>query len=441
MPTVPRVASAFEPMSDETLPIDTLQQRLAGSMKLVDTTCRLAAQHDLGQVLETITDSACAALCCERASLYLYDERSQELHTRVVTELEIEEIRTSLESGITGWVARRRKVANIPDPSNDARWNSSIDRQTGFHTRNILAVPLISPHDDRLVGVLQLLNKIDGEFDQFDEHLIQAFGSHAAIALERAQFLDEARHTRELEIEIEMGRQIQISFLPERLPEIAGYEVAAWWQPAQAVSGDYYDILQLPDGRLLLTVGDVSGHGVGPSLLMASVRAMLRVLTRTCTDPARILSLLGETIDHDLSSGRFITLLIAALDPVTHELEFANAGHGPALHYCRATGEFQHLASTSLPLGFVTDFKTQRSETLHVDAGDLLLLGTDGAIELKNENDEIFARERLEKLVHENCDKPASVLLPIIRDAITAFHPGELPPDDVTLMLLERKNG
>src|SRR4051812_20136179 len=113
-------------MPEEILPIDTLQQRLTGSMKLVDTTCRLAALHDLDQVLETVTDSACSALCCERASLYLYDDAAQELRTRVVTELEIAEIRTSIESGITGWVARRRKVANIPDPSNDARWNSAI---------------------------------------------------------------------------------------------------------------------------------------------------------------------------------------------------------------------------------------------------------------------------------------------------------------------------
>ncbi|MGH7199479.1 MAG: GAF domain-containing protein, partial [Planctomycetaceae bacterium] len=139
-----------------------LRQRLRGSMTLVDVTVNLAALHELEDILQTVTERVCDALFCERASLYLYDENKHELYTRVVTELEIEEIRSAIDSGITGWVARTRKIANVPDPHVDARWNSAIDRKTGFKTRNILAAPIVSTHDERLLGVLQLLNRIDG---------------------------------------------------------------------------------------------------------------------------------------------------------------------------------------------------------------------------------------------------------------------------------------
>lgn len=426
-------------MPTESLLPELLHQRLAGSMKLVETTCELAGQSELDQVLETVAVSVCKALGCERASLFLYDKHSDELYTRVTTELEIEEIRISLDTGISGWVARRRQIANIPDPAADDRWNSTFDRKTGFQTRNILAAPLFSSHNDRLVGVLQLLNKSDGEFDDFDETLIQAFGTHAANALERAQLLEEARKRKELEVEIDMGRQIQTSFLPEKLPEVAGYEIAAWWQPAEAVSGDYYDALLLEDGRLCLVVADVCGHGVGPSLLMASVRAMLRVLARIASDPEKIMAILGETISPDLNDGRFITTLIAALDSKTQCLSYANAGHGPALHFKRETGEFRIFASTMPPLGFAEDFSRQRVLSFAMEPGDIVVLGTDGAIELKNEAGEIFGRKRLEQLISDNRNASMQQLVDIIRDAINEFHPHEIPPDDCTLMLLSRK--
>jgi len=426
-------------MSNELVDVDKLQQQLNGSMKLVEVTCHLAAQHDLESILQTVTDSVCEALTCERASLYLYDEQTNELYTRVVTELEIAEIRSSLDGGITGWVARRKKIANIPDPHLDARWNSAIDRQTGFHTRNILAAPVVSPHDGRLLGVLQLLNKNEGKFEEADEQLIQAFASHAATALERALLLADARRSHEIQVSIEMARSIQAGFLPARLPDIPGYEVAAWWQPAEAVGGDYYDLVNLPNGRLGLAVADVSGHGVAASLIMASVRAMLHVLTRTLSEPEEIISLLSETIDPDLHEERFITFLMVALDPQTHEVTYSNAGHGPALHFSRGSETFHKLDSTGLPMGFLANFKIPHGRPVQMEPGDMLLLATDGAIELRNDRHEMFGRERLQQIVREHRHLPAPELLDVVRNAITSFHSEEHPPDDITLLLVERK--
>jgi sigma-B regulation protein RsbU (phosphoserine phosphatase) len=428
-------------MTDDPDKLQSLHQRLTGSMKLVETTRELAGLHDLDEILRSVTRGACDALDCARASLFVFDKSTDELYTRVAIDLEIEEIRTSIDSGIVGWVARRRKVANIPDPSADARWISSVDRATGFVTRNILAAPVISQHGEQLVGVLQAINKRNGAFHEFDEELLQAFASHAATALERADLLEETRRTQALEVEIGMARDIQTSFLPADMPEIPEYELAVWWQPAEAVGGDYYDLVSLPDGRLGFITADVSGHGVAASLIMASVRAMLHVLARTTSDPSQILSLVGESIAADLHFGRFITFLIVALDPVRHELMFANAGHGPAFHFQREQQEFCNLVSTSLPFGFSDEFPSSESQSLNMQVGDLLVLGTDGVIEVRDERGAIFGTDRLKALILENRRLPAPELLKRVKSAVVEFHSDKFPADDVTLMILERKLG
>ena len=212
--------------------------RVAALSRLLDVALQLATEHDLTRILQIVTNGVCDAVDCERASLFLIDDAKQQLYTRVVTELEISEIRHGIEQGITGWVARHRQIAHVPEPHEDERWDASVDRRTGFVTRNILAAPVSSNVDERLVGVLQLLNKAEAGFSDFDEQLIRAFAAHAATALERRRLQEEALHAHELEAAMEMGRRIQRGFLPETLPSIPGYEVAVWWQPAEFVSGD-----------------------------------------------------------------------------------------------------------------------------------------------------------------------------------------------------------
>jgi len=421
---------------------DGVRHRLIGLTKLMEITRRLAAQTELDPILEIITEGACQALECERASLFLYDEKRRELYTRVVTELEIREIRTSIDAGFNGWVGRNKRPLNIPDATTDERWNSSIDRQTGFQTRTVLAAPLISPRDDRLLGTLELLNKKSGQaFDQADENLLMAFAAHAAVSLERVELLENFKKTREIEISLEAARKLQAGFLPQRLPQIEGYELAAWWQPALGVAGDYYDAVRLPDGRLALAVADVSGHGLGPSLIMASARAMLHVLSRTISDPARILTLVNETLTPDLKLGRFVTFFLGALDTGRHTLNFTNAGHGPAFHLSRHSGAVRDLEATGCPIGITHDGFQESPHPVCLEPGDLVVLATDGTIEQRNADGEMFGRTRLEELVRENQTLPASELVALLKQQIAGYYTGSHPDDDVTLLILERKRG
>ena len=415
--------------------------RVVALSRLLDVALQLATEHDLTRILQIVTDGVCAAVDCERASLFLIDDAKQQLYTRVVTELEISEIRHGIEHGITGWVARHHQIAHVPEPHDDERWDSSVDRRTGFVTRNILAAPVISNQDERLVGALQLLNKRTASgFSDFDEQLIRAFAAHAATALERRRLQEEARHAHRLESAMEMGRNIQRGFLPDTLPNIPGYEVAAWWQPAEFVSGDYYDWFSLADGRLGFALGDVSGHGLGPSLIMASVRAMLHVLTKTASDPGRIVELLAESIAPDLKQGQFISFLLVSLDPRTHDIHFANAGHAPALHLNAAECSFRRLEATRLPLGFPKLLSCETDPQLSLAPGDMLVLGTDGCIEVTGADGAMFGNDRLQQVVLAHRDRPAAEIVAAVRDTVQQFHGRPLPPDDSTLLIIKRQH-
>lgn len=415
--------------------------RLAGLMKLVEITRRLAAETELEPILRIIVEGACEAVECERASIFLYDAQRDELYSRVALDLEVREIRTPLDKGINGWVARHRRLLNVPNPAVDPRWNPAVDLQTGFQTRSILAAPLISPHQERLLGTLELLNKVTGNaFDRADENLLQAFAAHAAVSLERVELLELARKNQALAADLETARRVQARFLPQRLPSLPGYEMAAWWLPALGVGGDYYDVIPMRDGRMALAVADVSGHGLGPSLIMASARAMLHVLLRTQSDPAGVLHLLNQTILPDLG-GRFITFMLVALDPVAHQLAYANAGHGPALHLQRATGQVRALGATGLPIGILSGVSPEPTQTVPIAPGDLFVLATDGVIEQRNARQEMFGRERLQRLLQDNQSLPAPDLLRVLQRAVQEFFTAEFPDDDVTILVVERKMG
>jgi sigma-B regulation protein RsbU (phosphoserine phosphatase) len=426
MPHAPVLKPEFAWSAAETTA--DVDRRVAALTRLLDVALHLANEHDEDRILSTVTQGACSAVPCERASLFLLDERRGELFTRTVTQLELGEIRLGLDQGVIGWAARERSVCNVAEPKDDPRWDASFDRQTGFCTRNILAVPVLAPSDGRLLGVLQLLNTHRARFDPFDEQIAQAFAAHAATALERSR----------LRREMELARRIQRSFLPQRMPAIAGYELAAWWQPAEFVSGDYYDWFPLPDARIGLAVGDVCGHGVGPSLIMASLRAMLHVLSKRHSRPDEMLSLLAETLRRDLNETQFVTFLLAALDPVEHTVRFANAGHAPALHISRARGEASRLEATQLPLGFPA-LAASEAPPVALEPGDLLVLGTDGIIEARNPGGELFGLERLCAVLRDapHCSAAEAALR--ISEEVTAFQAGLPPRDDATLLIVERK--
>jgi serine phosphatase RsbU (regulator of sigma subunit) len=422
----------------ELLPPQELRDRLRGLYRLLDAARSVASAVDLDQALESIVHDACTALECDRASLYQYDPVREELCTRVVTELEIDEIRTPLDHGITGYVARTQRLVHVPDPPSDARWNADVDRRTGYQTRNILAAPLISQHDGSLLGVLQVLNKLAGQFDGFDEELIQAFSGHAAVALDRARLVAELRERERSAESLAIARTIQRGFLPSQMPQAPGYEFALWCYPNEEVGGDYCDIMPIGDECIGLVVADVSGHGLGPSLLMASVRAAFRALLLKHAAPEELLGLLERLLADDLRDGKFVTMVVAQLDPQSHRVAFANAGHAPALHYFAALDRFMPLAATGMPVGIAADGNFSQGPPFSMEPGDLILLCTDGIVDALSPSGQHFGEERLQEIVRQGHKSSAEALAMQISQAVVTHVGDQMPSDDLTILVVKR---
>ena len=235
--------------------------------------------------------------------------------------------------------------------------------------------------------------------------------------------------------ELDVARELQSDLLPHRAPDLAGYRLAHSYRTANEIGGDYYDFLELPDGRLVLTVGDASGHGISAGLVMAIANATLKTALDVDPAPEAVLRQLNRVLFRTGSKRAFMTLFYSILDPTTGELEFASAGHPPPL-LRRAKGEIEELGEGSLPLGLNTlgHFPTGRAT---LEPGDLLVLYSDGIPEASAEaNGETFGFERLKGLL----SRPGSpqVIHDRIVKAVEAHLSGRSLADDLTLVVLDR---
>jgi serine phosphatase RsbU (regulator of sigma subunit) len=241
---------------------------------------------------------------------------------------------------------------------------------------------------------------------------------------------------------MEAANKIQSYFFPATMPRVPGYELAARSRPATATGGDYYDVIPLCDQRLGLVIGDVCGHGLGPSLLMAAVRATLRSLALRDHTPHGLLTDLNQVMHSDMGyRQRFTTMIYGTLDPARHQFLYANAGHGPlTLHYQAQTGQFHVLPEQEglrgFPLG-ITDDGYPACPTVDLAPGDLLILGSDGIIESRR-NGELFGMERFRRLLTERLQCPLAQTVDELFARSLAFSGDVQPQDDLTLLLVRR---
>ncbi len=402
---------------------------------LVDVARRLGETFDLDTLLGIVEQAGRSVLNCERATVFLYDVEHDELHSRVATGTG--EIRFSAKRGIAGEAVRTKSIILVPDAYADARFNPDIDRQTGFVTRNLLTLPLVAP-DGQVVGALQVLNKISGEFSENDQLLAGALGSLTGVAVKRQILLDESQAKQRLERDLNIAREIQQRLLPKRLLHIAGYDIAGWNLPADATGGDIYDFFLLNDGRIGIMIADATGHGIGPALIVSQCRSVLRVTSDVVSTPSQLVSRLNNLLCEDLPSDRFVTLCFGWLDPARHRLEYVSAGHGPQLHFEAATGEALSFKAASLPLGIVPEVEIEAAEPVQLAVGDIFVMITDGFLEWCGRDDTQYGEERLVALLRQHHAMPAEQLIQAIYRDVLDFCGGTPQLDDLTAILIKR---
>ncbi len=416
------------------------QDKLADLEALLEISKAMAVEKDLSKLLDLIIERTTTVMRAERTSLFLVDQETGELCTRTAEGLEIKEIRLPVGQGISGTVAVTKELINIDDPYGDARFDPSWDKKTGFQTRSILCVPLVT-HEDKVVGVVQVLNKRGGAFTSYDENLLLALASHAAIALDQAELVEHYVQKKQMAAALAMARDIQAQVLPEESPLVEGLDIYGHCWPCDETGGDYYDFIPLEDGRIGVAIGDVTGHGVGSALLMMGSRSLLRALATFQSGLQQTAEQMNRLLCEDVKDGMFLTLFYAVIDPATRTLSYVSAGHEPPLLVRAATREVVPLENNAPPMGILDDVKLPAWDPIPLAPGDVVFMFTDGATEREAADGEhMLGSKGVEEVLLANLDGTAEEIVEAVRDAVMQFGGHKPRKDDLTLVAVKALN-
>jgi phosphoserine phosphatase RsbU/P len=310
-----------------------------------------------------------------------------------------------------------------------------------FRIRSVMCVPLCTPAG-KAFGVIQLDTQDRGKkFTQEDLKLLWGVANQASVAMENVRLHEEAVQRERIRRDLELATRVQTSFLPGNLPQVAGYDFYALYQPAQAVGGDYYGFIPLPQGRWAVAVGDVAGKGVSAALLMAKLSSDTRFCFLSEPDPAQALGKLNDQLYPFTSTmDRFVTLAVAVLDPSRHMVTLVSAGHpSPVLTRRDSAGLKDALpkATAGLPLGMI-ECCNYDSCQIQLQPGDNLILFSDGVPDALDARNSPFSMAGMQHVVEEAGAVSASVVGERIIKAVAQHASNRDPHDDITLVCLGR---
>lgn len=392
---------------------------------------RVLAMDD---VLRTILEQLLRVFPAADHGFVLLKRPQGDLHLNAaLSRREDEEDEIPLSLTIVHQALEGKQAILSADAHADSRFDHSASIQE-LRMRSVMCAPLLTAAGDGL-GVLQIsTNDLTQSFTSDDLELLASVCAQAALAVENATLHEAILQQREMERELELATQVQLGFLPKHRPRVPGFELTDYYEPAHHIGGDYFDYIPLPDGRIGLAIGDVAGKGISAALLMARLSAGVRYHLLSAPSPAAALERLNRELLSNSLGFRFVTLIVAVLDPATRRLVMANAGHLPPI-LKRSDGTAASIATTEsgMPLGLAPANYEFHDLCLPMEPGQSLTFFTDGATEATNVEHRVFGSKRLLEVVRSSSSSPNDVILAIVR-AMERFCKGSTHRDDVCLM-------
>jgi sigma-B regulation protein RsbU (phosphoserine phosphatase) len=421
-----------------------LRHRVESLRRCFDLCALISSSIDIDDVLERIMTASRQALNAETCSLLLTDQDTGDLVFTVAQGPVADQLPKGhvlkRGEGIAGWVQVNSQPVLVPDAYADPRFNPEVDRRTGYRTRTVMCVPLAAKNHP--IGVASLMNKNDGAaFTEEDLELFTIIAAQASIAIDNARLHLAMLTKQRLEFELEIAASIQRDFLPHSPPCVPGFELAGTSISCDSTGGDYFDYLAHPEPGahgFSVAVGDVSGHGIPAALLMASARALIRARASLSGMLAEMLSDVNRLMSHDTGqSGRFMTLFWLALDPVKGVMSYVKAGHDPAIIFTPSTQSFHDLTAKGIPLGVEPCYGYEQGFKHGFEAGEIIVLGTDGIWECRNSGGEMYGKDRLRQTVASHSSLHARDILDACMSDVESFR-GKAPrQDDLTLVVIK----
>lgn len=392
---------------------------------------RINSILDLDLLLEEVVSDVAQTFGYSRSGILLKDEETNELVIVAVrgwtVNYHVKGDRFKIgEYGMVGHVGFTEETYYSPDVTIDPYYQVSEES-----TRSELDIPL--KIRGRLIGVFNFQHQEKNAFTDSRIQLLEALAGHVATAIENARLFGNERKEKDRMIsELNEARSVQLSLFPAWTPDMSGFEISGLCIPCREVGGDWFDYIPLPDGRLGLVLGDVSGKGTGAALLMASARSIIRMFAEQGLPPAEVLLNVNRILVTDLPRTRFVTMIYAIIDPASKSIVFSNAGHLPPL-FADSNGLRFLESDSGLPLGIQDgSFAEQR---VQMSSGSRLLLYSDGITEAMNSISEEFGEERLK----EHLTNPSASIQSLL-ESVNVFLNGFTASDDMTVVMIKSQN-
>lgn len=358
------------------------------------------------------------------------DPRALESHVRLA--------RVGLEEGIIGHGFTVAEAVHIEDLRQHGGAGGYPDIGEGMA---VMVSPLRYAGKD--IGVLAVARRHeDGGFSKNDFAVFRSVAEQSSFAIGNARVHRDANEKKEIEGELRNAREVQRVLLPQEDPVLAGFRVNGTNLPARIISGDYYDYIQLLDGKLGVVIADVSGKGVSAGLLMAMCRSLLRAVALASASPSTVLAAVNRYLFPDIREDMFISMIYGILDPADGTFTFARAGHDPAMIFRKATGEVQLSKPKGMALGIDGGSVFERvtkDEKITLESGDCVLLFTDGVKEAINAGEEEFGLERLADAFRGAAPLGAEAVVKRVQEEVETFAGGGPQMDDVTIVAIEKR--
>jgi sigma-B regulation protein RsbU (phosphoserine phosphatase) len=337
-----------------------------------------------------------------------------------------------LGRGVVGYAAQTRQAVLVPDVSKDPRYIEGNPE-----TRSELAVPLI--YKDNVIGVLDMEHTRRGFFTDDHRRTMMTLAAQVAIAIENARLYEEiARQERRLERDLALARELQTRLLPQTLPKLAHLELAAKFVPARAIGGDLYDFIPYSLSRLGIVIGDVSGKGAPAAIYAALVSGILRSHAPIEPGPAEMLSAVNLSLAERRIEAQFVSIIYAVWDDVHRTLLVANSGLPRPIFV--HDGKNQVIEATGLPLGLFDDADYDEFR-FKMKPSDMFVFFSDGILDARNRNGELFGRGRVEKIVAECGGRSADCVVESLFQAVAQHSAGVEAFDDQTVVAIKVKDG
>ncbi|MBR9971290.1 SpoIIE family protein phosphatase [Magnetospirillum sulfuroxidans] len=418
-------------MRIEELP-HALPTNLADDLDLIaEMTADFARSLDIEETLRIGITHITSRMDAEAASIFLMEPETGDLVCRACSgPTDVTGLRLVKGQGIVWRAVNRNATELVRDTGNDPDFAHQVDGKTGFITRSVLCAPM-SVRDERL-GAIELFNKIGGgSFDSADRRVLQALAASAALALINARQAAAMAEQQVMRRELALAADIQRAMLPPERP--AEFPIHGINLAARGVSGDFFDVVELPGGKLAFAIADVSGKGMNAALLMAKTASLFRCLAKRLDGPAAVLSAIDAELAETSSAGMFVTMIAGILDPAAGTVVLANAGHEPPLLCCGARQE--RIDDGMPPLGIVPELFAQGCPESIIDLnGGTLYLFTDGLTEAGNSHGMLgadgVARRLMPHRVRPAPDRLRALVSQIVDDGMTL-------KDDLTMVVIE----